>query len=197
VKLLRFLEEHQIERVGGREPIDVNARLLAATNTDLKWSIKKGRFREDLYYRLGVVNLVLPPLRERKGDVFLIANALQQRYTAETRKRITGFTERALAVLETYAWPGNIRELENRVRRAVIMSEGSRLTPADLELSDGYVEPENHGLSQARETLEKDMIQQALARHKGNITRTAAELAVSRTTLYGRIEKLGIEKERV
>ncbi len=196
VKLLRFLEEHKIERVGGREPIDVNARMLAATNTDLKWSIKKGRFREDLYYRLGVVNLVLPPLRERKGDVLLIANALQQRYTAETRKRIAGFTERALAVLETYGWPGNIRELENRVRRAVIMSEGSRLTPADLELSDGYVEPENHGLSQARETLEKDMIQQALARHKGNITRTAAELAVSRTTLYGRIQKLGIEREK-
>jgi len=196
VKLLRFLEEHQIERVGGRVTIPVNVRLMAATNTDLKKAIKKGRFREDLYYRLGVVNINLPPLRKRMEDILLIANALQQRYSAESRKKITGFTEHAIAALQTYAWPGNIRELENRIRRAVIMAEGSRLTPADLELPSAYVEPKDNGLLQARAALEKDMIRQALARHNGNITQTAAELAVSRTTLYERIQKHEIAIER-
>ena len=196
VKLLRFLEEHQIERVGGRVSIPVNVRLVAATNTDLKWAIKKGCFREDLYYRLGVVNINLPPLRKRKEDIHLIANALQQRYTAESKKKITGFTDHAIAALQSYAWPGNIRELENRIRRAVIMAEGSRLTPADLELASAYVEPKDNGLLQARAALEKDMIRQALARHNGNITQTAAELAVSRTTLYERIQKHGIAIER-
>jgi len=196
VKLLRFLEEHQIERVGGRVPITVNVRLLAATNTDLKWAIKKGRFREDLYYRLGVVNIALPPLRKRRGDIHLIANALQQRYAAEGRKKITGFTEHAIAALQTYAWPGNIRELENRIRRAVIMAEGSRLSPADLELPSAHVQPKENGLLQARAALEKEMIGQALARHNGNITQTAEELAVSRTTLYERIQKHGIPIER-
>jgi len=134
VKLLRFLQEQIIERVGGREQICVDVRVMAATNRDLKESIKEGRFREDLYYRLGVVTIALPPLREREGDTMLLATSLLHKYSSENRKKITGFTPQAIDSLQTYRWPGNVRELENRIKRAVIMAEGSRITPQDLEL---------------------------------------------------------------
>jgi len=194
VKLLRFLEDNQIERVGGREQIAVNARVLAATNIDLKQAIKEGRFREDLFYRLSVVNIVLAPLRERRDDIIMQAEAMQQRYAAESKKKIVGFSPQALKALETHSWPGNTRELENRIRRAVIMAAGQRLTPVDLELTS----PIQYGgrrLREAREAMEKEMIQQALARYKGNIAKTASELGISRPTLYERLEKLGVERE--
>jgi len=193
VKLLRFLEDNQIERVGGREQIAVNARVLAATNTDLKQAIKEARFREDLFYRLSVVNIVLAPLRERRDDINLQAEAIQQRYVAESKKKIIGFNSQALKALETHSWPGNTRELENRIRRAVIMAAGPRLTPVDLELTS----PIQYGglrLRAAREATEKDLIQQTLVRYKGNIARAASELGISRPTLYDRMQKLGLEK---
>jgi len=193
VKLLRFLEDNQIERVGGREQIGVNARVLAATNIDLKQAIKEGRFREDLFYRLSVVNIVLAPLRERRDDIIMQAEAMQQRYAAESKKKIIGFSPQALKALETHSWPGNTRELENRIRRAVIMAAGQRLTPVDLELTS----PIQYGgrrLREVREAMEKEMIQQALARYKGNIAKTASELGISRPTLYDLIEKFRIKK---
>jgi two-component system NtrC family response regulator len=194
VKLLRFLQEHQLERVGGRAPILVDTRILAATNVDLNQAMSDGRFREDLYYRLGVVVIALPPLRERGEDVLLLAKALLQRFTAEGRYKITGFTRQALSALQSYSWPGNVRELENRIKRAVIMAQGTRLTPADLDLEAPFAKYEGQGLREAREALEKALIQQVLTKHKGNVTRTATELGVSRPTLHELLSKYAIER---
>jgi two-component system NtrC family response regulator len=193
VKLLRFLQEHQIERVGGRQPIMVDTRVMAATNVDLRKAMAEGRFREDLYYRLGVVVLAMPPLRERDGDIPLLAKVLLQRYAAEEKKTIT-FTRKAVNALEEYGWPGNVRELENRIKRAVIMAEGGKVMPEDLELATRFADYEGRGLAKAREAVERELIERALAKNKGNLTRAAAELDISRPTLYELIEKLGIER---
>ena len=196
VKLLRFLQEHNIERIGGRKEIPVDVRVLAATNMDLRKAMSEGRFREDLYYRLAVVTMKQPPLRERGDDVPFLAKAFLQRYAAESKKRISGFTEEGLSALLAHDWPGNVRELENRVKRAVIWAEGNRITPADLELAVGALPAvRGQGLKQAREALERDMVRNTLARNRGNITKAAAELGVSRPTLYELMEKLGIRKE--
>lgn len=194
VKLLRFLQERNIERVGGRELISIDARIIAATNSDLKQALTEGRFREDLYYRLNVVKVALPALRERGEDIMLLAKVLLDRYTAEVRKPSKGFTEEALAALRSHPWPGNIREMENRIRRAVIMSEGPMVIPSDLELGRQEIELEGHKLREARERLERSLIQQALARHRGNLTRAADDLGVSRPTMYELMEKLGISR---
>ena len=195
VKLLRFLQEQKIERVGGREEISVDARVLAATNRDLKQSLKEGKFREDLYYRLGVVIISLPPLREREGDTLLLATALLQRYAHENGKKMTGFTPKAIDAIKTYPWPGNVRELENRIKRAVIMVGGHKVTHADLEIESTYERFEGKGLKEAREGLEKEFIQRALSKHKGSVTHAASELGISRPTLYELMEKLGIGKK--
>jgi two-component system NtrC family response regulator len=195
VKLLRFLQEQKIERVGGREEIAVNTRVLAASNMDLKNATAEGRFREDLYYRIGVVIISMPPLRDREGDIQLLSKALLYRYAAENNRKISGFTPQALRALKTHAWPGNVRELENRIKRAVIMAEGTRVTPEDLELTSPYAKYATRGLKEARESLERDLIRRALTRNKGNLTRTAAELSISRPTLYELMGKLGIEKQ--
>ena len=194
VKLLRFLQEQKIERVGGREEIAVNTRVLTATNMDLEKATAEGRFREDLYYRIGVVIISLPPLREREGDIQLLAQALLQRYSAENNKKISGFTSQALQALDKHTWSGNVRELENRVKRAVIMAEGSKVTPEDLELaapSEKYV---GQTVKEAREALERDLVKRAIAANNGNLSRAAAELGISRPTLYELIKKLGIER---
>ncbi len=194
-KLLRFLQEQRIERVGGREGILVNARVLAATNTDLDQALKDGRFREDLYFRLGVVVISMPSLREREGDIPLLATAFLQRYVEENKKKLKGFNPQAIRTMETHGWPGNIRELENRVKRAVIMADGMKVTPADLELTSRYAKYEGQGLKEAREGLEREFIQRALAKNKGNLTRTATDLGISRPTLYELLDKLGIERK--
>jgi two-component system NtrC family response regulator len=129
VKLLRFLQQHEMERIGGRQTLTVDARVLAATNKDLQQAMRTGTFREDLYFRLAVVNIALPPLRERGGDIVLLANALLKRSVAEQQKKVIGFTRQALTIMQSYGWPGNVRELENRIKRAVIMAQGARLTP--------------------------------------------------------------------
>jgi two-component system NtrC family response regulator len=196
VKLLRFLQEQRIERVGGREGIHIDARVLAATNVDIEQALKDGRFREDLYYRLGVVVASLPPLRERDGDIPLLARAFLQRYASENKKGMMAFTPQALRAIEHHSWPGNIRELENRVKRAVIMADSKKVTPADLELTSPYSRYEGKGLKESREALERDMVQRALARNKGNLTSAASELGISRPSLYDLMDKLGIERER-
>jgi len=195
VKILRFLQEKVVERVGGREQIDVDARVIAATNRDLKEAMKDGRFREDLYFRLGVIFISLPPLREREGDVILLARNFLERYADENRKKVKGFTNQAINAIEQYAWPGNVRELENRIKRAVIMAEGRKITSADLEFEALQPEYERMGLKEARDALEKEMILKALARNEENVTKAAIDLGVSRPTLYDLMEKFGIPKE--
>ncbi len=194
VKLLRFLQEHQIERVGGRETIPVDTRVIAATNANLNQAMTEGRFREDLFYRLGVVVIALPPLRERGEDILLLARALLQRYASESARQIKGFTRQAITALQNHGWPGNVRELENRIKRAVIMAQGARLTPADLDLASLYTEYERRGLREAREAMEKELIRRALTRNNGNMTRTAQELGVSRPTLHELVSKYAIER---
>jgi two-component system, NtrC family, response regulator len=194
-KLLRFLQEQQIERVGGRETISVDTRVLAATNRDLDQGLRDGQFREDLYYRLGVVTISIPPLRDRNSDILMIAKAFLQRYSIENNKKIHTFTKQAIEAIQRYSWPGNIRELENRIKRAVIMADGKKVTPADMELigfDSGY---KGMTLKDAREALETDMVNQALARNKGHLTRTASDLGISRPGLYDLMERLGIERK--
>ncbi|HVR35617.1 MAG TPA: PEP-CTERM-box response regulator transcription factor [Methylomirabilota bacterium] len=197
VKLLRFLQDQRIERVGGRVEIPVDTRVIAATNLDLQKAMVEGRFREDLYYRLAVVVIKLPALRERETDVELLAKSLLQRYVTEHRRESLKFAQTALCAINQHTWPGNVRELENRIKRAVIMAEASRITPEDLELEYAPAgSGEIRSLKEAREALERDMVFEALRRH-GKISRAADELGVSRPTLYELMEKLGIRKEEV
>ncbi len=193
VKLLRVLQEQSLERVGGRQPIRVDARLISASNRDLQAAMAEDRFRQDLYFRVAVVVIAVPPLRERGADILLLANAMLERYGAETNRQLQGLTPEALAALEDYPWPGNVRELENRIRRAVVMSEGPKISAVDLELAEG--EPATPGLRALRATFEREAVVKALARNGGNVSRAAAELGVSRPTLYDLMEKLGIARK--
>ena len=195
VKLLRFLQEHQLQRVGGRQDLTVDVRVICATNSDLKGAMGEGRFRDDLYYRVAVVSVPLPPLRTRGEDVFLLARAFLEREAGPIRKRLTGFSPDALHALEVYGWPGNVRELENRVRRAVVMADGGLVTPADLELEG--TSPDGgpgRGLKELRESLEREAIRKALTRNHGNVSQAASDLGVSRPTLYGLMDKLEIAR---
>jgi len=194
VKLLRFLQEQQIERVGGRKTITIDARVIAASNTDLIQAINEGLFREDLYYRLGVVVISLPPLRDRGTDLRLLAVALLRKYAAEFNPKIAGFNAQALGAIQRHSWSGNVRELENRIKRAVIMAEKRKITPSDLELSSPNEKYNGLGLKAAREALEKDLINRALEESSGNITRAARELGISRPTLYEMMAKLGVDR---
>ena len=195
VKLLRFLQERVIEHIGGRKEIEVDTRVIAATNRDLKEAMKDGSFREDLYFRLGVINIYLPPLRERVGDLMVLAKAFLRRYAEENKKKLIGFTSAATEAIEKFEWTGNVRELENRIKRAVIMAEGKRLTPKDLEMEAPKPKYDSMSLKDAREAMEKELIERSLARNKGNITKAAVELGVSRPTLYDLMQKAGITIE--
>ena len=195
VKLLRFLQERKIERIGGRVSIDVDVRIIAATNLDLALRISEGRFREDLYYRLAVVNLSMPPLKSRPGDVLLLAQSFIEQFAREHGKVAPKFTLPAQRALEHHAWPGNVRELQNRVRRAFIMHESASIRPEDLELLDTGPKEPNKSLKAAREELERGMVLAALRRNQGKISHAAAELGISRPTLYELLEKLGIKNE--
>jgi len=195
VKLLRFLQEQTIERVGGRQSIQINTRVVAATNVDLKKAMAAGKFREDLYYRLAVVQVALPPLRERENDVRLLAQYFLNRFAAEVNKPSLTFDAEAVRALNRHSWPGNVRELENCIRRAVIMAEGKRVTAKNLELDPTGLGPNVTTLKDARETVERQMVQQALKKHGGKIAPAAVELGLSRPTLYELMDKLGISRE--
>jgi two-component system NtrC family response regulator len=194
VKLLRFLQEQRIERVGGRQEIQVDTRIVAATNADLKKGMSDGTFREDLFYRLAVVQLVLPPLRDRGEDVLVLAQSLLNQFAADSGKTTLAFSPEAVRAIRQYSWPGNVRELQNRVRRAVIMSAGKRMSVQDLELPDDDGGSQGTSLKQAREALEREMIKKALQKNSGKITAAAAELGISRPTFYELMDKLGIQK---
>lgn len=194
VKLLRFLQEKKLSRVGGRDEFVIDTRVVTATNADLKKTMAAGTFREDLFYRLAVVQIFMPPLRDRENDIPLLARAFLQRFAAQVQKSGLAFDREAVRTMNTYAWPGNVRELENCVRRAVIMAEGKHLTTQDLGLSSDTAGTAST-LKEARENVERELIQRALRKHSGKIATAATELGVSRPTLYELMEKLGIVRE--
>jgi two-component system NtrC family response regulator len=194
VKLLRFLQEQRIERIGGRQEIQVDTRVVAATNADLQKGLAEGSFREDLFYRLAVVQILLPPLRDRGDDIVLLAQCFMQKFSGESGKSGLSFGQEAVRALLRHPWPGNVRELQNRVRRAVIMSGSKRINVEDLELSDAAPSQPGSSLKEAREALEKEMGQRMLKKHMGKIAPAAVELGISRPTLYELMEKLGLKK---
>jgi len=194
VKLLRFLQEQVIERVGGRTPIKVETRVIAATNADLKKTMVAGTFREDLYYRLAVVVLDVPPLRDRPEDIPVLAKAFLARCAADNHKPSLSLGQAALRALQQHRWPGNVRELENRIKRGVIMADGRHVTAEDLELTDDAVQPHLRTLKDAREAAEREVVLAALQRHRWKISPASVELDISRPTLYELMEKLGIQK---
>jgi two-component system, NtrC family, response regulator len=194
VKLLRFLQERCIERVGGRQSIAIDARVVTATHSDLRKGMMTGMFREDLFYRLAVVQVALPPLREREGDIRLLAQFFLHKFARQQGKTGLVFDQEALRAMDRFHWPGNVRQLENNIRRAIIMAEGKRLTVKDLELS-GMKGDTNFSLKDARVNLERDMIQNALRKYSGKITTVASELGISRTTLYDLMGRYGILNE--
>lgn len=191
-KLLRFLQERVIERVGGRQEIPVDVRIVCATHQDLKAQIRDGQFREDLYYRLAEIVITIPPLRSRIGDAVLLAHAFVRRF-AEEQKRTMTLGEDAIASISAHAWPGNVRELENCIKRAVIMADGNTLTAADIGLETTGSEPVPIDLRAIREEAERKAILAALSRSNGNVVRAAELLGVSRPTLYDLMHKFGLK----
>ncbi|MHB0983000.1 MAG: sigma 54-interacting transcriptional regulator, partial [Thiobacillus sp.] len=192
-KLLRFLQERVIERLGGRGEIPVDVRVVCATHRDLAGMIREGSFREDLYYRLSEITVKIPPLRERPGDAILLAQAFLERYAREMGRALRGFTADALGALEAHAWPGNVREMENLIKRATIMADGTQITAADLGLDPGPAEAKPFNLRQAREHAERLAVSRALAHSEGNIAQAAELLGVTRPTLYDLMAKIGMK----
>ncbi|NLF54890.1 MAG: PEP-CTERM-box response regulator transcription factor [Thauera phenolivorans] len=194
-KLLRFLQERVIERIGGREEIPVDVRIVCATHRNLQNQIAEGLFREDLYYRLAEIVIEIPPLCERDGDAVLLAHAFVQRFARENARGTMVLGEDAVAAIEAHPWKGNVRELENCLKRAVIMADGNRITTADLGLAAADEESEYLNLRQVREEAERRAVLRALARTNGNIVKAAAALGVSRPSLYDLMGRFGLKKE--
>ena len=195
-KLLRFLEEKSFKRVGGAADVRVDVRVVAATNRNLAEEVKKGRFREDLFYRLQVVPVEMPPLRERVGDIPILVRHWIDVFNREFRKHVTGVTPTALALLGSHAWPGNVRELRNALERAMLLTESEALAPEDFPLLMG-AKPSLDGFRLPPsgvdfEALEKGLVLQALERAEGNQTKAAQLLGMSRDQIRYRIEKFGI-----
>jgi DNA-binding NtrC family response regulator len=181
--LLRFLQEKTICRLGSTRNIRVDVRVIAASHVQLQQAVASGAFREDLYYRLAVLPVTVPPLRERRDDLVTLAEHFFHVYASEKSPRLKGFSNRAIEAILDHDWPGNVRELINRVRRAIVMSEGRAITARDLELAE-YVEIVPVSLAQAREAAERQAIELALLRHRGRLGDAAQELGISRVTLY-------------
>ena len=194
-KLLRFLQERVIERIGGRDEIPVDVRIVCATHRDLKTQIQAGVFREDLYYRLAEIVIEIPPLRARDGDAALLAHAFVQRYARENGRRPPVLGEDALSAIEAYRWPGNVRELENCMKRAVIMADGDCIGAVDLGLGAADEDLSHLNLRHVREEAERTAVLKAIARTNGNIARAAEILGVSRPSLYDLLGRFGLKKE--
>jgi two-component system NtrC family response regulator len=189
-----------IERIGGRQAIDVDTRIVCATHQDLKAMIGDGRFREDLYYRLAEIIVMIPPLAERPGDAVLLARHFVTRFAREMNPKVSGLSPDALEAIDSYAWPGNVRELENRLKRAVIMSDGKLVTALDLDLAAAEVSVETTkggaipiNLRAAREVADRRAIRQALARTDNNISGAAKLLGISRPTLYDLLKQYHLQ----
>ncbi|MDV3237457.1 MAG: PEP-CTERM-box response regulator transcription factor [Gammaproteobacteria bacterium] len=193
-KLLRFLQERVIERVGGRKEIPVDVRVVCATHKDPQALIRENQFREDLYYRVSEITVRIPPLRERVGDVLLLGRAFLERYSRQHGSQMHRFSKDALTALEAYHWPGNVRELENRVKRAVIMAEQKQITAKDLELGgDHQTNAQSYDLREIREQAERQAILRALSHVGGKISQAAELLGVSRPTMYDLIRKYNMK----
>jgi transcriptional regulator with GAF, ATPase, and Fis domain len=188
VKLLRALQERVVYRVGDAKPEKVDIRVVAATNRVLEDEIRGGRFREDLYYRLNVVNLYLPPLRDRGDDVLIIAKALLSKHAEEMSSHVQGFTPQALAAIKKFHWPGNIRQLENRLKKALVLCDRSLLTPEDLDLGAGAESP-ILPLEKAKEDFQRKYVLEVLERNNGNRTQTARDLGVDPRTIFRYLER--------
>ncbi len=191
-KLLRFVQERVIERLGGREEIRLDLRIVCATHRDLRRAMLEGRFREDLYYRLAEVEVALPPLRERPGDAVLIARHLLEAYAREQGRSPVELGADALRAIDGHGWPGNVRELQNRLKRAVLLAEGRKITAADLGLAPVEAEEATLELRRVRERAEREALVRAMARTGGNISQAAALLGVSRPTLYDLLRQHGL-----
>lgn len=191
-KMLRFLQEHMVERLGGHKQIPVDVRVVCATHHDLREQISRGGFREDLYYRISEIVIQIPALRERDGDRLLLARSFLEKYARENGRNFRGFNEQACKCIESYPWPGNVREVENRVKRAVVMSEGKTISAADLGLQ-ADAEMLSLSLREAREAAERQVIQRALDINNYNMSHTAEALGISRPSLYNLMKKLNME----
>ena len=195
VKLLRFLQDQIIERIGGRKPVQVDVRIVCATNQDLDRMMTEGRFREDLYYRLNEMTVSVPPLREQLGDAVVLASYFMRRFASEYGRPVRGFASGALAAIKEYSWPGNVRELENRLKRALVMADGPSLSAADLGLLTQEEEPQSLGIRAARARAEREVLQLALAQAGSNLSKAAKLLEISRPTLYDLMQqhRLGLD----
>ncbi len=194
-KLLRFLQERVIERIGGRVEIPVDVRVVCATHRNLKERIREGLFREDLFYRLAEITVDIPPLRDREGDAVLLAHAFVQRFCQEDGRASLTLSDDAMAAVEAHEWPGNVRELENCIKRAVIMADGSQITVDDLGLESARVDPDFFNLRHVRDEAERRAVVRVLARTNNNIARAAEILGVSRPSLYDMMNRFGLKKE--
>lgn len=195
-KLLRFLQERTIERVGGRKEIPVDVRVVCATHQDLQELIREGKFREDLYYRISEITITIPPLRDRDGDAVLISRAFLEKFNQQhnRKKSLRGFRKDALVALEAYSWPGNVRELENKVKRAVIMADNNLISAEDLELASEDLEQLALNLRHVREEAERKAVNRAMSLADGNVSKAAELLGVSRPTFYDLMNKLGLKQ---
>jgi two-component system, NtrC family, response regulator len=193
VKLLRFLQEREIERIGGRKPIPVDVRVVCATHRNLNKMIADQSFRDDLYYRLAEVTISIPSLIERTGDAVLLAKYFVSRFAREMNPSIKGMSSAALNAIDQWQWPGNVRELENRVKRAVIMADGKFVTADDLDFGDEDDDELLLNLKAAREAADRKAIKRAIARTEGNISGAAKLLGISRPTLYDLLKQYDLQ----
>jgi two-component system response regulator HydG len=200
-KLLRVIQEREIQRVGGDETLNVDVRILAATNRSLEEEVENGNFREDLYYRLNVVTLSVPPLRERQDDISLLARHFLAKYTEKNRKKVNGFSPLAMDMLIKYEWPGNVRELENTIERAVILLTGDHITEKELpsnitepytQISDWVKQPKPISVNRSLEDIEKEAILATLEATGGNKSETARRLKINRKTLHKKLKDYGV-----
>jgi two-component system NtrC family response regulator len=194
-KLLRFLQQRTVERLGGREEIPVDVRIVCATHQNLRDRIATGLFREDLFYRFAEIVVTVPPLRDRPGDAVLLAHAFVRRFGDEQKRSRLGLSDDALAAIERHRWPGNVRELENVIKRAVILAEGPVIKAIDLGLESSAAEDEPLNLREARDGAERRELVRALARANGNLSKAADLLGVSRPTLYDLLNRFGMRKQ--
>ncbi len=192
-KMLRFLQERVVERIGGRNTIAVDVRIICATHRNLEQSIKEGLFREDLYYRISEIVLEIPPLREREGDKLLLAQVFLEKFSQDHGRSFRGFSDEARTEINAYTWPGNVRELENRIKRAVVLAEDNRISVADMGFTNVS---DSHSLNirEAREHTEREIIQRALEIHENNVTHASEAMGISRPSLYKLVKKLGLSE---
>ncbi len=191
-KMLRFLQERLIERLGGNNEIPVDVRVICATHRNLEEMIKAGDFREDLFYRLSEIIIETPALKDREGDAVILANVFLQRFALEHGRPLKGFTDEALAAIESYSWPGNIREMENKIKRACIMADGNKVTQSDLQINSSDHDEQPLNLKQVRAKAERAAIITSIRKCENNMAKAARLLGITRPTLYTLVEKYKI-----